>query len=127
MESGCPLLDGPRGYSSFSQVTGSIPVQTVGVFIVVMLTLKDRGGRGLRSDPQTRSDKFYCVLVQSHDEGTDPGNVRCCSVVGLQPPDLLPQPLDLLHQRLVHRVLLHQTVDLVLRGTETDGANMLTC
>lgn len=36
------------------------------------------------------------------------------SVVGSQPPVLLFQPLDLLHQGLVHGVLLDQTVDLVL-------------
>jgi len=36
------------------------------------------------------------------------------SVVGLEPPVLLLQPLHLLHQRLVHGVLLDQAVDFIL-------------
>lgn len=37
------------------------------------------------------------------------------SVVGLQPTVLLSEPLDFLHQRLVHWVFLDQTVDLILK------------
>lgn len=37
------------------------------------------------------------------------------SVVGLQPAVLLFQPLDLLHQGLVHGVFFNQTVDLILK------------
>lgn len=55
-----------------------------------------------------------CLRVWIQGWGV-PSPLSLRSVVGLQSAVLLFQPLDLLHQRLVHRVSLNQTVDLILK------------
>lgn len=72
--------------------------------------------RTFKPYPQTISKLNITIWEEALPERLNSG-----SVVGPQPAVLLLQPLDLLHQRLVHRVFLDQAVDLILKHNTSDA------